>query len=32
MNSLFSEDVKPENYRFYKITQIAYILGEQNQN
>ncbi len=27
MNSLISEDVKPANYRFYKITQIAYILG-----
>jgi sigma-B regulation protein RsbU (phosphoserine phosphatase) len=25
--SFFSENVKPENYRFYKITQMAYILG-----
>jgi sigma-B regulation protein RsbU (phosphoserine phosphatase) len=27
MSSLISENVKPENYRFYKITQKAYILG-----
>jgi sigma-B regulation protein RsbU (phosphoserine phosphatase) len=27
MKSLISENVKPENYRFYKITQVAYILG-----
>jgi len=27
MNSLFSETVKSENHRFYKITQIAYIFG-----
>ena len=27
MKSLFSETVKSENHRFYKITQIAYIFG-----
>ena len=27
VKSLFSENVKPENYRFYKITQIATLLG-----
>ena len=27
MKSLISENVKSENYRFYKITQLAYILG-----
>lgn len=27
MKSLIAENVKPENYRFYKITQKAYILG-----
>ncbi len=27
MSYLISENVKPENYRFYKITQKAYILG-----
>ena len=27
MKALMSENVKPENYRFYKITQIAYLIG-----
>jgi sigma-B regulation protein RsbU (phosphoserine phosphatase) len=27
MTSSISENVKPENYRFYKITQKAYVLG-----
>jgi sigma-B regulation protein RsbU (phosphoserine phosphatase) len=27
MKTLFKENVKPENYRFYKITQGAYFLG-----
>lgn len=27
MSSIFKENVKPENLRFLKITQVAYIIG-----
>ena len=27
MRSLVSENVEPQNHRFYKITQTAYIIG-----